>query len=234
NIVGIGRPSAEDVDDFPGWWWEIRENSQLSTTSYSVDPHDMSNNESHWRWLWHVRCPQRIRVFLWLAHKGKLLTNDERVRWHMASDSRCEFCGEVETVSHVLRCLEALAIWVRLFKRDKLDEFLSMELQQWFVLNLSDASHISNENKRLLYEEFVEVEELWEHCLQLWQNTCRLNMVQGGGQLMANAVAQTVSRMRLLNWGHLNMLEDCILSGHRQLKFAHCSMMMQWEELVQD
>ncbi|TYH45570.1 hypothetical protein E1A91_D11G266700v1 [Gossypium mustelinum] len=77
----------------------------------------MSNNESHWRWLWHVRWPQRIR-----------------------------FCGEVETVSHVLRgCLEALAIWVRLVKRDELDEFLSMELQQWFVLNLSDASHFSNE-----------------------------------------------------------------------------------------
>ncbi|KAB2005275.1 hypothetical protein ES319_D11G258300v1 [Gossypium barbadense] len=77
----------------------------------------MSNNESHWRWLWHVRWPQRIR-----------------------------FCGEVETVSHVLRgCLEALAIWVRLVKRDELDEFLSMELQQWFVLNLSDASNFSNE-----------------------------------------------------------------------------------------
>ncbi|PPD93065.1 hypothetical protein GOBAR_DD09997 [Gossypium barbadense] len=171
--------------------------------------------------------------------------------WHRI---HAEFCGEVETVSHVLRgCLEALAIWVRLVKRDELDEFLSMELQQWFVLNLSDASNFSNENKRLLYEEFAEVEELWEHCLQLWQNTCRLIMVQGsvvienwcmirwiplpqgwGGELMANAVAQTVSRMRLLNWGHLNMLEDCILSGHRQLKFAHCSMMMQWEELVQD
>ncbi|KAG4176192.1 hypothetical protein ERO13_A11G227802v2, partial [Gossypium hirsutum] len=77
----------------------------------------MSNNESHWRWLWHVRCPQRIR-----------------------------FCAEVETVSHVLRgCLEALATWVRLVKRDELDEFLSMELQQWFVLDLSDASNFSNE-----------------------------------------------------------------------------------------
>ncbi|KAH1083054.1 hypothetical protein J1N35_022815 [Gossypium stocksii] len=63
----------------------------------------------------------------------------------MASDSHCEFCGEVEMVSHVLRgCLEALAIWVRLVKRGELDEFLSMELQQWFVFNLFDASHFSN------------------------------------------------------------------------------------------
>lgn len=44
-----------------------------------------------------------------------------------------------------------------------------------------------------------------------------------GGELMANVAAQAISRMRLLNWGHLNMLEVCILSGHRQLKFAHCS-----------
>ncbi|MBA0742260.1 hypothetical protein Gogos_015334 [Gossypium gossypioides] len=189
----------------------------------------MSNNESHWRWLWHVRCLQRIRVFLWLAYKGKLLTNDERVRWHMASDSRCEFCGEVETVSHVLRvCLVALAIWVRLVKRDELDEFLSMELQQWFVLNLSDASHFSNEVTDWDTRAGTRLTLMGRISWTLDE------LLRVGGELMANAVAQTVSRMRILNWGHLNMLEDCILSGHRQLKFAHCSMMMQWEELVQD
>ncbi|PPS04042.1 hypothetical protein GOBAR_AA16623 [Gossypium barbadense] len=170
-----------------------RENSQLSTTSYSVDPHDMSNNESHWRWLWHVR----------------------------------EFCAEVETVSHVLRgCLEALATWVRLVKRDELDEFLSMELQQWFVLDLSDASNFSNEGSVVIENwcmiRWIPLPQGWlghwvsgKSSLKLIARPCDKVIDNRGGELMANAVAQTMSRMRLLNWGHLNMLEDCILSGHR-------------------
>ncbi|MBA0872893.1 hypothetical protein Goshw_022800, partial [Gossypium schwendimanii] len=57
--------------------------------------------------------PQRVRVFLWLAFKQKLLTNSERVRRGFSHCSSCSICGhEFEDLFHVLRdCPPAKEVW---------------------------------------------------------------------------------------------------------------------------
>ncbi|KAK9041965.1 hypothetical protein V6N11_017051 [Hibiscus sabdariffa] len=71
-----------------------------------------------------------VRLVMWLALRGSFLTNSERVRRHMALNSRCGFCraGD-EDVLHVLRNYSQVkAIWSFLVKPGKLSEFMSLPL----------------------------------------------------------------------------------------------------------
>ncbi|KAL4291966.1 hypothetical protein GQ457_14G024710 [Hibiscus cannabinus] len=80
---------------------------------------------------------------MWLACHERLLTNMERRRHHMTSDSSCTVCGAVsETVDHVLRqCPLAKAVWTSVVKPDRILEFLSLDLQSWFAANLSQPDY---------------------------------------------------------------------------------------------
>ncbi|MBA0732732.1 hypothetical protein Gogos_016803, partial [Gossypium gossypioides] len=60
--------------------------------------------------------PHRIRFFIWLALKQRLLRNAERGRRGFGSSSACGLCGhDYEDVLHILRnCNAARCIWVKL------------------------------------------------------------------------------------------------------------------------
>jgi len=66
-----------------------------------------------WKWIWKLRIPQRIKVFVWLLFHRKLLTNAERFRRHLCSSPSCERCqGEVEDLEHVFRsCPRTKDVW---------------------------------------------------------------------------------------------------------------------------
>lgn len=56
---------------------------------------------SDWKLIWKWDGPQRIRSFLWLTHKGRLLTNSQRHRRHLASSPTCSLCNtQAETILH--------------------------------------------------------------------------------------------------------------------------------------
>ncbi|KAL4304437.1 hypothetical protein GQ457_10G025090 [Hibiscus cannabinus] len=85
----------------------------------------------------------RVRSFLWMCYRGCLLTNSERNRRHLTDDPSCSICGEAfESISHVLRgCGAARSIWPCVIQRDKIAEFLSMNVQQWLLLNLQEPNY---------------------------------------------------------------------------------------------
>lgn len=72
---------------------------------------DEEREDKGWRHLWKVQVPQRVRAFLWLAARDRLMINGNRVRRGLASDSRCGGCnGSLEDAVHVLRdCPHAMA-----------------------------------------------------------------------------------------------------------------------------
>ncbi|EOX92959.1 Uncharacterized protein TCM_001819 [Theobroma cacao] len=69
-----------------------------------------------WQDAWKWQEPQRLRTFLVQCLHGRILTNRERQRRRLTSDSVCLHCKmEDETVIHVLRdCMVATSLWVRL------------------------------------------------------------------------------------------------------------------------
>ncbi|CAN1831415.1 Putative ribonuclease H protein At1g65750 [Linum perenne] len=66
-----------------------------------------------WKSIWKWSGPNRIRHFLWIAKHGRLLTNSERRRRHMANDSSCSLCNHPEeNLIHILtpRCEAPIAL----------------------------------------------------------------------------------------------------------------------------
>ena len=65
------------------------------------------------KWIWHLRCPERIRVFIWILYLNKLNINEVRARKGMTAYAFCDQCpGKVESIEHVFcECSDAVNIW---------------------------------------------------------------------------------------------------------------------------
>ena len=55
----------------------------------------------------------RCRLFIWLAHRGRLFTNERRFRRDLTDSDTCPFCSETESTSHMLiHCHVAAQAWM--------------------------------------------------------------------------------------------------------------------------
>ena len=77
---------------------------------------DDGSSEEHWKGIWKLPIPQRVRMFLWLCYHDRILSNSNRFIRHLTDDPRCYACGEVEeNTSHIIRdCPAARLVWRRL------------------------------------------------------------------------------------------------------------------------
>lgn len=75
-----------------------------------------NERDTSWKAIWSYQGPHRVRFFLWLAYKQKLLTNLERVRRTIGQTSVCPICQfHTEDVLHVLRDDPAAnEVWLQL------------------------------------------------------------------------------------------------------------------------
>ncbi|KAJ8432968.1 hypothetical protein Cgig2_032800 [Carnegiea gigantea] len=69
-----------------------------------------------WRWVWHFKVPQHIKLFTWLLLHDKLLTNVTRARRHLTTDPSYRECGSSsEDSEHIIRfCPKARDVWASL------------------------------------------------------------------------------------------------------------------------
>lgn len=77
--------------------------------------HEGSNwSDACWKGLWIMFLPPKLKVFLWLVFQGKILTNEQRVRRHLAVESSCSVCGwHSENIIHIVRdCGRAKEVWL--------------------------------------------------------------------------------------------------------------------------
>lgn len=89
-----------------------------------------------WCWLG----AQWVRMFLWLAIKGKLLTNWERYRHHMSFTANYNRCDDpIEDVDHVLHnCSVAKLLWLKIIPAEAHSMFFYGTVDECFVLNLKN------------------------------------------------------------------------------------------------
>jgi hypothetical protein len=55
----------------------------------------------HYKGIWNIKIPLRIKVFLWIVFKKSLLTKDNLVRRGWSGDETCRFCSNKETMDHI-------------------------------------------------------------------------------------------------------------------------------------
>ena len=71
------------------------------------------------RYLWKIKIPLKVKVFLWFLYKGVTLTKDNLIKrsWH--GNEKCYFCNNLETIQYLfLNCV--LGKFIN-YKRDILD-----------------------------------------------------------------------------------------------------------------
>ncbi|XP_057420539.1 uncharacterized protein LOC130714634 [Lotus japonicus] len=85
--------------------WLINANAQMSLTGLDT-----------WRWIWKIKVPEKIRVFIWLCMHDAIQVNNLRFRCKLASSPSCSRCQHsMEDILHCLRdCRFAREIWNRL------------------------------------------------------------------------------------------------------------------------
>lgn len=54
------------------------------------------------KFLWKVKIPQRIKVFIWLMLKNSILTKDNLKARCYNGDTSCTFCAAQESIQHVM------------------------------------------------------------------------------------------------------------------------------------
>ncbi|XVE48701.1 hypothetical protein DITRI_Ditri01bG0023300 [Diplodiscus trichospermus] len=96
-----------------------------------------------WRQIWRIKAPQRVHVFIWLALHGRLMTNEERVKRSLTSNSYCSLCNQhPELVLHALRdCTAASSLWMSILGINGRNAIYSLSLKDWFAKNFNGSVH---------------------------------------------------------------------------------------------
>ncbi|CAN1188305.1 Putative ribonuclease H protein At1g65750 [Linum perenne] len=112
-IAGMTPPHQDRGPD--DWIWGCEKSGIFSIKSaYNLICRAESDNEAEkWKCVWKWTGPYRIRFFLWLAAKERLLTNAARMRRGFTQDASSPFCANnEESISHILRdCSFAAETW---------------------------------------------------------------------------------------------------------------------------
>ncbi|KAK4477283.1 hypothetical protein RD792_016497 [Penstemon davidsonii] len=94
--------------------WSGTSNGGFSCKSaYGCLNRTETNSMESWDWLWRIKCPERIRFFLWICLHNSLATNKLRYERKIADSNTCSRCNhDAESVIHALQdCVFAKGIW---------------------------------------------------------------------------------------------------------------------------
>ncbi|KAK8511943.1 hypothetical protein V6N12_074632 [Hibiscus sabdariffa] len=116
HIISVRSLDPHDVKDMVIWHWSKRHNFEVSSAYSHILASPWDGKDKIWDIIWKLTVPQRVRLFLWLAYRQRLMTNSERCRRGLGQSVICPRCHMAEeTVLHTLRdCTESTTAWLHL------------------------------------------------------------------------------------------------------------------------
>lgn len=100
--MGVGRDRVE---------WTLTGDKNFSTKSLY---RKLVTDEYTYpqKFLWKVKIPAKIKVFLWLVNKRSILTKDSLIKRGWVGSNLCVMCGREETIDHLFfTCTTASLLW---------------------------------------------------------------------------------------------------------------------------
>jgi hypothetical protein len=97
-VMRIAQVHLNDRPDI--FRWSLKSDGQFSVSSmYSalLDTHIVPHNI----YLWKLKIPLNIKVFLWLLYKKVILTKDNLVKRNWHGNEKCCFCNNYGTIQHL-------------------------------------------------------------------------------------------------------------------------------------
>jgi hypothetical protein len=98
-------------DELDRFIWKLTPSGLFSVKSMYED---LMNEPTPFlrKYLWKLKIPLKIKIFMWFLNNKVLLTKDNLVKRKWKGCSKCVFCGEQETVEHLfISCSFARLIW---------------------------------------------------------------------------------------------------------------------------
>jgi hypothetical protein len=98
-------------DDEDRFVWNLTSNGLFTVKSMYEDI--MCDHTPFLRkYLWKVKVPLKIKIFMWFLSNKVLLTKDNLAKRHWNGCTKCVFCGEQETIQHLfIECPLAKLLW---------------------------------------------------------------------------------------------------------------------------
>ena len=95
--------------------WQLHKSGQFSVRSmYSalLDVRVLPINKP----VWKLKIPLKVKVFIWLLHRGVILTKDNLAKHNWKGSKQCCFCMNNETIVHLFfGCHMARLLWRIIF-----------------------------------------------------------------------------------------------------------------------
>ncbi|CAN1127767.1 Putative ribonuclease H protein At1g65750 [Linum perenne] len=106
QVIGMSPPCEKLGDDEVAWGLEANGGFGVKSAYTLVKELDRSSEDNVWKKVWTWEGPAKIKQFMWLVTHGRLMTNKERRRRHIAPNANCRnvrslvrawsmFCGSV-------------------------------------------------------------------------------------------------------------------------------------------
>ncbi|KAE8657619.1 hypothetical protein F3Y22_tig00116989pilonHSYRG00793 [Hibiscus syriacus] len=153
-------------DDRLGWVWGKKRQFSISSAYQSRRQNRNTNGNRVWQVIRDFCGILRVRTLLWLICKGRLMTNEERVRQYITADESCGVCGaRMESLDHDFRkCLVAKSTWTNV---QQPDGFPSVS-EDWDLLFGSILWSLwTRRNKAIFNPDAVEVEGIMQRSRRL-------------------------------------------------------------------
>ncbi|KAK9006621.1 hypothetical protein V6N11_018956 [Hibiscus sabdariffa] len=165
HILCIRPPDESDMPDKPIWSLNAKNIFDIKSAYASLNSGAWEPESGCWKAIWSLQVPQRLRIFLWLSHKAKLMTNVERCRRSLSQQALCPCCHEFpETLLHVFRdCKYVIGVWSRLLPPRHLATFYSDDFRSWLHSNV--ATTVTHPTLEIPWH-LLFASTLW----QIWKN----------------------------------------------------------------
>jgi hypothetical protein len=80
--------------------WELVPSGIYSVRSMYLDLLNGNTGYLH-KYLWKMKVPLKIKIFMWFVHRKEILTKDNLVKRNWQGSSKYCFCDHEETVQHL-------------------------------------------------------------------------------------------------------------------------------------
>lgn len=135
-----GTPVAMDNNIEDKLIWKLTPSGIFSVKSaYSLLALPELHGQGDWRWIWKCLAPEKVKLLLWLACKGRMHTQKLRHDRQINPSNTCLLCLNCcEDELHLLRdCEWASEVWDHFITDSVRSDFYTLDLCAWFKKNLT-------------------------------------------------------------------------------------------------
>lgn len=125
--------------DGVGWSFEPDGNFSMASAYDNIAPSAQLRVTKDWLRIWEIKMPNRICFFIWLVMHDCIMTNVERARRNLTSNTFCAFCAaKQEDRNHQFRhCPEVKCLWSASLRPRVLDALDCLDWDMWLLANVS-------------------------------------------------------------------------------------------------